>query len=383
MVRKVYMDFLRRQAGAGRLGWILGLGAQYVLTKLSFLVRRPWCGPILGTLVTNYECNLRCRMCRLPEGGRLLPRETRNALSTEGMRAVIDGFASLGTRGIGFTGGEPMLRPDLFHLMRHTRDRGMLTHLNTNGTLLDEAASRAVLEAGVDSLNVSLDGATEATHDRIRGVPGAFARTLESIRRIDRMRKKAGAPLRLKVVAVLSEDNLDEVPETLRLGAELGVDCVEFIPRQPFPEGPGKGVPAGPALLAKVDAAVRLLGDRSSLPLPLENSPGMLALFVPSFRGDPSPLTCHAGYNSLAVDCYGRIYPCVPYVNWNRPVGQLDGKGLREFWYSREYGPARREIARCHACTLNCQAELNLLFQPLARIDPGKPSRDSRNAAAR
>ncbi|GAB4236281.1 MAG: hypothetical protein OHK0028_13190 [Deltaproteobacteria bacterium] len=368
MVRKIYIDLLLRKARTGRPGWIFGLGAQYALAKLSFLANRPLCGPILGTLVTNYDCNLRCRMCRLPEGGRILPRETRTALSTEEMEAVIDGFADLGTRGIGFTGGEPLLRPDLFRLLRHARKRGMLTHLNTNGTLVDETSSKAILDAKVDSLNVSLDGATETTHDRIRGVPGAFARTVDAIRRIDRMRREARSPLRLKVVAVLAEENVDEIPEYLRLGSTLGVDCVEFIPRQPFPEGPGKGIPAAPALLRKVEEAVRLLRNRSSLPVPLENSPGMLALFAPSFRGEPSPLVCHAGYNSLAVDCFGRIFPCVPFVNWNRPVGTLDDAGLRRFWYSREYAPARREIAGCHACTLNCQAELNLLFNPCVRI---------------
>jgi MoaA/NifB/PqqE/SkfB family radical SAM enzyme len=377
MVRKVYLDFLGRQAAAGRVGWLLGLGSQYALTRISFLARRPLCGPILGTLVTNYECNLRCAMCRLPEGGRLIPREGRRTLSTEEMLAVVDGFARLGTRGIGFTGGEPLLRGDLFLLLRHTRARGMLTHLNTNGTLVDDEVSRAILDAGVDSLNISLDGATEATHDRIRGVPGAFARTVDAIRRVDRMRKETSSLLRLKVVAVLSDDNVDEIPETLRLGAELGVDCVEFIPRQPFPEGPGRGVPASPSLLDRVDAAVRFLANRWTLPLPLENSPRMLALFPSSFRGEPSPLTCHAGYNSLAVDCYGRIFPCVPFVNWNRPVGQLDGRGLQEFWYSREYAPARREIARCRACTLNCQAELNLLFQPFRRIGTPNDSKDS------
>ena len=344
------------------------MAAQYALTKLSFLVNRPYCGPILGTLVTNYDCNLRCRMCRLPEGGRLLRREAVKPLSTEEMKLVIDGFADLGTRGIGVTGGEPLLRPDLFQLLRHARDRGMMTHLNTNGTLMDDTAARAILDTKVDSLNVSLDGATEATHDGIRGVPGTFARTVEAIRGIERMRKEAGSPLRLKIVAVLSEENIDETSEYLRLGATLGVDCVEFIPRQPFPEGPGEGIPADSALLAKVEAAVRFLRNRPSLPIPLENSPRMLSLFASSFRGEPSPLRCHAGYNSLAVDCYGRIFPCVPFVNWNRPVGKFDGTGLREFWRSSQYAQARKEIANCHSCTLNCQAELNLLFNPLTRV---------------
>ncbi len=368
MVRKVYVDFLKRRVRAGRLDWIAGLTTRYVLTKVSFLAGRPLCGPILGTLVTNYECNLRCRMCRLPDRGRLLRQECGTPLSTGGMKAVIDGFADLGTLGVGFTGGEPLLRQDLFPLLRHARDRGMLTHLNTNGTLMDDTAARGILDAGVDSLNVSLDGATGRTHDRIRGVPGAFDRTVEAIRRIVRMRDETRSPLRLKIVSVLSVENVGEAGDFLRTAAALGVDCVEFIPRQPFPEGPGKGIAADHALMRGVEAAVRLLRDPSSLPVPLENSSRMLGLFEAAFRGGPSPLVCHAGYNSLAVDCYGRIFPCVPYVNWNQPVGDLGGKGLREFWYSTEYAPVRREVARCRSCTLNCQAELNLLFHPLLRV---------------
>jgi radical SAM protein with 4Fe4S-binding SPASM domain len=183
---------------------------------------------------------------------------------------------------------------------------------------------------------------------------------------VHRLRRKERAPLRVKVVAVLAEENLDEVEAYLRVAAGLGVDCVEFIPRQPFPEGAGRGEVASPEALRKVEGVVRLLSDPSRLPLPLEDSPRMLALFLPSFRGEPSPLACHAGYNSLAVDCFGRVFPCVPFVNWNRPSGTLGagGEGLPAFWSSRSYGETRREVARCRACTLNCQAELNLLFNP-------------------
>jgi MoaA/NifB/PqqE/SkfB family radical SAM enzyme len=364
MVRKVYRDFLLRQAREGRLGWVAGLAAQYALTKLSFLLRRPLCGPILGTVVTNYDCNLRCRMCRLPgEAGRLR-KAGFPPLSPEAMLRVVDGFADLGTRGIGFTGGEPLLCPDILRLVRRTKERGMLAHLNTNGTLLTDERAGGILDAGTDSLNVSLDGATEASHDRIRGAAGSFGRTLEGLGAVNRLRKARGAPLRVKVVAVLSEDNVDEVEAYLALAARLGVDCVELIPRQPFPEGPGGASPASPELLRKVDRAVRLLSEPSRLPLPLEDSPRMLSLFLPSFAGEPSPLVCHAGYNSLAVDCHGRVFPCVPYVNWDRPVATLpgDGSGLPELWYSRGYDGARKETAACRSCTLNCQAELNLLF---------------------
>jgi MoaA/NifB/PqqE/SkfB family radical SAM enzyme len=367
-IRKVYIDFVRNQLASGRVGWLFGLGAQYAMTKLSHATGRPLCGPILGTLLTNYACNLRCSMCRMPQDDARLRREGLSPLSTDGMLSVIDAFARLGTRGIGFTGGEPMLRPDLLALLRRTRERGMLTHLNTNGTLLTERSVGDLLEAGVSSMNISLDGATAESHDRTRGVSGSFGKTVEAVRLVDRMRKDRGAALRLKVVSVLSEDNLDEVAEYLALAASLGVDCVEFIPRQPFPEGAGKGAVAGPETLAKLERVLALLSDAEALPVPLEDSARMLALFPPTFRGEPSPLACHAGYNSLAVDCYGRIFPCLPYLNWDRPAGNVSDMPLETFWYSKAYAPVRAEVARCKACTLNCQAELNLLFNPFTKI---------------
>ena len=367
MIRKVYVDFVKRKAAAGNLGWLLGIGGQYLLTRLSFTLRRPLCGPILGTLVTNYTCNLSCRMCRMPQSAAAFRREGLRELATAEMLTIIDDFAAVGTRGIGFTGGEPLLRPDIFELLRRTRQRGMFAHLNTNGTLLDERKVRSLLDAGVESLNISLDGATAATHDGIRGVAGAFDKTVGAVRLVDRIRKERSAPLRLKVVAVLSEQNAGEVEAYLRLAAALGVDCAEFIPRQSFPEGPGRGAPADTALAAKVADAVSIL-RRRDLPVAVEDSPGMLSLFAPSFRGDPSPLTCFAGYNSLAVDCYGAIFPCVPYVNWGRSVGNISRTPLRSFWFSRDYARERETIARCRSCTLNCQAELNLLFQPLRRL---------------
>ena len=72
----------------------------------------------------------------------------------------------------------------------------------------------------------------------------------------------------------------------------------------------------------------------------VENSARMLKLFQYSFRNRKSPLTCYAGYNSLAVDCYGEIYPCLPWANWGRSVASA-GSGVHQvllllaFFYAR------------------------------------------------
>lgn len=344
-------------------GWLLRRGCQYILLQLSDLLHRPLCGPALGTLMVTYRCNFHCVMCDMPVKGAVRGREGLEEFDTERFRGIISEFARLGVPGIGFTGGEPLLRTDIFELLAHTRKLGMITHLNTNGYLLGDVEAECILEAGVDSVNISLDGASPSTHDRIRNFTGSFERATAAVARLNRLRQRQGKSLRLKTVAVIDETNIDEVPDMISLGRELGTDYIEFIPRQPFAcadNGAGRSADAG--LLAKVDLLTDYLLEAAKEGCRIENSPAHLRLFRNSFVGLPSPIRCSAGYNSLAVDCYGDVFPCVPWINWGKPVGSILHDSLKDLWYSHEYQHARTGISSCRDCYLNCQAELNLLF---------------------
>ena len=361
MIRRVYTDFLKEKVRQRKLGWLVARGLQYARIHASYLVKRPLCGPVLGTLVTNYTCNYGCTMCDLKLRDRELRSKGLRELDTADMQAVLEGFARLGVSGVGFTGGEPLLRKDIFELLAHTKALGMITHLNTNGFFVDDANVGRMLAAGVDSVNISLDGACAATHDAIRGVPGAFDRVIEAVGRITAARKRAKSSLRLKTVAVLQERNINEVEDLVNLAGKLGVDCIEFIPRQPFTSGEGP-VSADAAMLAAVDRVTEYLLRPEPKPVRIENSERHVRLFHGAFRGLDSPLRCYAGYNSLAVDSYGEVYPCVPWYNWRCSAGNLGGKDLAAFWYSKGYDSVRSEVRTCRKCTLNCQAELNILF---------------------
>lgn len=377
MIRKVYLDFLRDKLSRNETGWLLSRLKQFVLIHASFALGKPLCGPVLGTLVTNYSCNYSCVMCDLKRRDGELRSMGSEELDTAGMKKVIHAFARLGTPGIGFTGGEPLLRKDIFELLAHTKKLGMISHLNTNGSLLDDGNARKILEARVDSLNISIDGAKSATHDVIRGVQGAFDRAVAAVERITALRQRKGAKLRIKTVAVLQEDNVGEVPEMVRLAGDLGVDCIEFIPRQQFLSGCAGKQPYDPVFLEKVEQAVdRLFRSEQGLDRArIENSPTHLALFSRSFRNEPMPLKCYAGYNSLAVDCFGEIYPCVPWYNWRRSTANVRDHELEAFWFSPEYRNVRIEVERCTGCYLNCQTELNILFNMIRSITLGGRSR--------
>jgi len=367
LIRKVYIDFLRNKLSNREFRWLISRGTQYVLTYASMVMGKPLCGPILGTLVTNYSCNYRCTMCDLSLRDKELRGRGLKEFDTARMIHLLTEFARLGTSGIGFTGGEPLLRKDLFELLVHTKSLGMISHLNTNAFYLDDANARNIIDAKVDSLNISLDGARASTHDAIRGYSGAFDRAVNAVGRMVALRERSGAPLRIKTVAVISEKNVDEVKEMVALARDLHVDCIEFIPCQTFRSDAGGGTAIDPAFLEKIDAMTKYLAGLEHRDVKIENSPTHLRLFGRSFRNEKSPLRCFAGYNSLSVDCYGEVYPCVPWYNWRRAAGNVAHQDLRDFWYSAEYNKVRREVAGCRKCYLNCQAELNILFNPFTR----------------
>lgn len=368
MIRKVYRDFLVRKLKEDGLGWLARRGRQYILLHLSSLLRRPLCGPVHGTIMVTYRCNYNCVMCDMPEKCADRVREGVEEIDTDRFRGIIGDFARLGVPGLGFTGGEPLLRKDIFDLLACTRKHGMITHLNTNGYFLGDAEARRIIETGVESVNISLDGARPATHDRIRNFSGAFERAVTAVQRLHRLRRQEGTFVRIKNVAVLDETNIDEAKDLIVLSRELGADCIEFIPRQPF-TAPGKADSAvDERFLVKVDQLVEyLLAERREGAL-LENSPAHLRLLRSSFAGLPSPVRCRAGYNSLAVDCYGDVFPCFPWINWGKPVGNVREGGLVDLWNSPEYQHHRDIVSECRDCYLNGQLELNLLFDHKARM---------------
>ncbi|TAN38694.1 MAG: radical SAM protein [Nitrospirae bacterium] len=360
MIRKVYTDMIQRKLGQEGPSWLFKRVRQYLLLQLSEKLHRPLCGPALGTLMVTYRCNFHCAMCDMPLKAANHIRDNEKEFDTNRFINIIREFARLGVPGIGFTGGEPLLRQDIFELMAETRRLGMIAHLNSNGWLLGDEQAERIIDIGVDSVNISLDGATAKTHDRIRQTTGAFDRAVEAVERLVSLKKKHNSHVRIKTVAVIDETNIDEVPQMLTLGRTLGIDYMELIPRQPFTSA--KQCTAEAALLAKADRLVKSLLNAEYQGVPLENSPAHLRLFHNSFAGLPSPIRCSAGYNSLAVDCYGYVFPCVPWINWGKTTGSIRQTTLADLWNSPDYQRHREKTGRCRDCYLNCQTELNLLF---------------------
>ncbi len=363
MIRQQYLDFIRKILRQEGPLWLFKRASQYVLIHSSFAAKKPLCGPIFATLVTNYNCNFHCVMCDVPSRDRILRDRGLKELSTEQIKGVLRDFRDLGVSGVAFTGGEPFLRKDIFDLLKYSRKLRLYTHISTNGSVFNEENVKKTLDTGIDSINISLDGASKETHDKIRNFPGAFDKAIGAIERIDRMRKDKNIPVRLKIVAVINKRNIDEIQDLLNLRSTLNADSIEFIPEEAFSTAEMKSpTPADVDFLQKVRKYSKLLLDLKSKGEKIENSSSHLALFPKAFGKEQIPFNCYAGYNSIAVDCFGEIYPCAPWYNWDKGVGNIADQGLKEFWYSKGYDKPRSEILKCHGCYLPCQTELNMIF---------------------
>ncbi len=129
--------------------------------------------PIVVWNVTR-SCNLNCVHCYTDSSNRTYTGEMD---TSEGMR-FIDDLAEFGVPSLLFSGGEPLMRKDLLKLIEHATTRSIRPVISTNGTLIDRSAARAIKDAGVVYVGISLDG-MEENNDKFRGVKGAFSRAMK------------------------------------------------------------------------------------------------------------------------------------------------------------------------------------------------------------
>jgi len=170
--------------------------------------------PFLAIWEITQSCDLACKHCRAAAQPIAHPDELTN---TEG-RALIDQIAALGVPIFVFTGGDPLKRADLFDLIRYAADKGVHVAVTPSATpLLTREAIFKMKEAGLVRLGISLDGSAPEIHDAFRGLPGAYARTIQAIQ----WANEAGIPI--QVHSTLSRHNAADLDNLCALFERMAI----------------------------------------------------------------------------------------------------------------------------------------------------------------
>jgi MoaA/NifB/PqqE/SkfB family radical SAM enzyme len=182
------------------------------------------------TLFLTYHCNLRCRMCgQWGESGitkKQSNRSIKGELSFEEMKKIIDDVSAFKPN-ITLFGGEPLLHHHCLDLIRHIKSKGMHCLMITNGSMLKDIAVE-VVEAGLDELNVSIDGGRDL-HDKIRGMPDLFDRVVNGLKGVTQIKteKNRKRPL-INLQCTITGDNYKHLEQMIDVARQLRADSLTF-----------------------------------------------------------------------------------------------------------------------------------------------------------
>jgi radical SAM protein with 4Fe4S-binding SPASM domain len=324
-------------------------------TKINLLEEIKQTGlrpPRVVTLMITNGCNLQCRHCWPESSSRYISRP----VSCDTLKRLIRELAHLQVEEVCLTGGEPLTHPDWLEILRYSCRRPGLKRVNlqTNGTLLDEAAINALRSIRFQGLliQVSLEGADAQTHDRVR-CPGSFERALKGLQRL----AEAGMGKQTRVAFTEMQHNFADLPRLLKIVDRLGIGSLVSgtLVQQGRAAQSDQIAPPTPSQYRRLldyyhsDPQFRSLYKRLGNIAALEWLAG---------RSNSSPQGCTC-METPYINAEGRIYPCLmlPAVEfavegaYRRPLAEILRQALSLWAGLIELNRRRsRELGPCKAC---------------------------------
>jgi MoaA/NifB/PqqE/SkfB family radical SAM enzyme len=315
--------------------------------------------PLVAELFLTENCNLRCVSCACWR------TTTKDELTTAEWMDVLDQLAAERIYKVNFTGGEPLVRRDAVELMRHATGSGIRhLHLNTNAILLTPQRITEVLDAGVRSFNVSIDG-TRETHDLIRGRAGSFDTSIEHLRALTAA--GSGLGLKIRMNFTVMRGNVTVLPDVARLAQELGVRLyLNLATDHTFlfqHEQVTEQAQVRDAELADVLQTLEELARRDPRGLPRYSD----LRYIPKHFKDvvQADLPCAESQLKLMIHSRGEIGGC-----WGHAAGMsIRDKRIRDVIASPEYRAEHERLFRKQCVGCGSNYSLNLRWRPGTYVD--------------
>ena len=332
--------------------------ARDVMFMSGWLSNRAFTIPLQLHVAVTERCNLRCEMC---EFGKL--KGDPDHIGYECLRDTVFEAAALGISSVNITGGEPLIYPKIYELLTDIGRLGLHSQLSTNGLLLRDKVLTRIAKTGVKQLSISLDGADAKTHDEIRGVNGAFQKTIDAATRA----RQYGFDVTISTVIMPS--NLSDLIPLAELAHQRDFQ-ISYPPvyyrnralrRYAHHEQSGQSAEKPqtwertiPILsdqqLEELRQVTKQLALLKKQGFPIKDSYTFLERIPNYFKGAP-PSKCSAGRDTISVQANGDVYSCW----YMEPCGNVSQNTLAEILGGIEYRNRLGEIRECgQRCMTNC-----------------------------
>jgi len=316
------------------------------------------------------SCNLACSHCRASSKYGPYPNE----LSTDECLRILDDIASFSRPIIILTGGEPLLRKDIFEIAKYGKTKGLTMVMAPNGTLLNDENINKIIASDIKRISISLDGPDEASHDNLRQVPGAFKRALEGIER------SKGAGLEFQINTTVTTRNIKLLPRIINLAKALGARAHHIFLL--VPTGRAKEMINEELSTSEYEETLKLLAQEktmSSLEIKITCAPHFNRILLEAHPESASSLRgrgCMGGVSFCFISHLGELQPC-GYLEIK--CGNVREQGFKKAWFESEVFNNLRDFSnykgKCGVCEFRavcggCRARAYAKYSDYLREEP-------------
>lgn len=287
-----------------------------------------------------YSCNFRCRICDFWKP----PFTGMPALNLDQIKTIATRLAEIGPQVISIGGGEPLLHPDIIEVVKVLAGNNFPVMI-CNGWFVTPQIARALFEAGMYEVSISVDYASAAKHDAQRGMKGAFERAITALQVLNENRVHPHQ--RVHMISVVMDDNLDEIEPLIKLSRDLGITYLVTL----YSDNRGRK----PRNTASRDVSAHLLRLKAKYP-EFVALRGYVGRFSEALNnGGVSP--CYAGRNLINIGTTGNVSFCIDDLESS--VGNI---------LTDDIGSIRRHLAQhrrgrtCKGCWTSCRGSIETLM---------------------
>jgi len=273
------------------------------------------------------SCNLACLHCRASSKYGQYPDE----LTTAECFKIIDEITAFSKPIIILTGGEPLLRKDIFEIAEYGKNKGLTMVMAPNGTLLNDVNIEKIISSGIKRISVSLDGPDAGSHDNLRRVPGAFQQVFQGLQ------KTKDAGLEFQINSTITKRNVELLPRMIELVKNSGAKAYHIFLL--VPTGRARDMQDEELSAGEYEKTLEFLAQekkKSSLELKITCAPHFNRILLQRNYESVSSLRgrgCMGGVSFCFISHIGDVQPC-GYLEFN--CGNVRESGLKKIWSDSE-----------------------------------------------
>jgi MoaA/NifB/PqqE/SkfB family radical SAM enzyme len=272
----------------------------------------------------------------------------------------------LGTFHLGISGGEPLLRRDLLEIVSFAVSSGVSVGITTNGTLIDKSMADKLIKSGISNINISLESIKDENHDFLRGVSGAFTKTMAAISSLIAIRKNYNSKLKLCIQTNITEKNIKDLYNLLKWAKSnrLHIHFNNIIDNLDLFHGrQGNSDIREKSIFPKDQYEIIKLFDylinQKELKKNILNSKAELVMNRDYYLGKVRSMNgCRAGVRNLNIQCDGTVKLCFE----TKGIGNALDTKVHDLWRSETAKLRRMEMKNCtKMCQIDCYKPRTLL----------------------